>query len=471
MSSINDENEFKKCLEEIIEIIEKTTIEESSYTNETNVFNSNKIILDDLTNIINEKLKVSLDFLSPKSRQYFLDLFQDYNYSYEKGSFNETIKGYIIKQLLNDLSAIKDSFDAFQAAFNGNLPIVKHFIEKYPKYKDKSGIWGTTLLYSASRNNHIHIVKYLIEQGKCNVNAQNRQYYLENKQINPTSGSTPLHAACFYGHLNIVKYLIDNGADYFIQNDMKETPIYNGLLRDNIAEFFQNYLIFSYKYLTHLPPESTILSKYLLEMIYECGGSSVRSAINNQIEKKLKNSLTSVKADGDIKSSRIYFIDWQVESHIDLIKKSLENLISISMQKAHDDNYRIIAFPAIGCGHYKYPLQIVAQTMVNKAHQEQILHQISVSFIIQPTKNGIFNHFEKQINLLNQSKSMDFVSTIIQNSLIQIEKGDITKQKVNYILKSNFFIPLRGGVSGFPFPPGFRSRETGTHFRIYFNQF
>jgi hypothetical protein len=258
MSSINDENEFKKCLEEIIEIIEKTTIEESSYTNETNVFNSNKIILDDLTNIINEKLKVSLDFLSPKSRQYFLDLFQDYHYSYEKGSFNETIKGYIIKQLLNDLSAIKDSFDAFQAAFNGNLPIVKHFIEKYPKYKDKSGIWGTTLLYSASRNNHIHIVKYLIEQGKCNVNAKNRQYYLENKQINPTSGSTPLHAACFYGHLNIVKYLIDNGADYFIQNDMKETPIYNGLLRDNIAEFFQNYLIFSYKYLTHLPPESTI---------------------------------------------------------------------------------------------------------------------------------------------------------------------------------------------------------------------
>jgi hypothetical protein len=206
-------------------------------------------------------------------------------------------------------------------------------------------------------------------------------------------------------------------------------------------------------------------------MIYECGGSSVRSAINNQIEKKLKNSLTSVKADGDIKSSRIYFIDWQVESHIDLIKKSLENLISISMQKAHDDNYRTIAFPAIGCGHYKYPLQIVAQTMVNKAHQEQILHQISVSFIIQPTKYEIFNHFEKQINLLNQSTSMDFVSTIIQNSLIQIEKGDITKQKVNYILKSNFFIPLRGGVSGFPFPPGFRSRETGTHFRIYFNQF
>jgi len=174
-------------------------------------------------------------------------------------------------------------------------------------------------------------------------------------------------------------------------------------------------------------------------MIYECGGPSVRTAVNNQLEKNLKNSITSVKSDGDIKSKRIYFIYWQVESQIDLIKKSLENLISIAMQKAHDDNYRTIAFPAIGCGHYNYSLQLVAQTMVNKAHQEQILHKISVSFIIQSTKKDLFNYFDKQISLLNQSTSMDFISTTIQNSLIQIEKGDITKQKVNYIFIYNFY--------------------------------
>jgi hypothetical protein len=28
---------------------------------------------------------------------------------------------------------------------------------------------------------------------------------------------------------------------------------------------------------------------------------------------------------------------------------------------------------------------------------------------------------------------MNFISTNIQNSVIQIEKGDLTKQKVNYI--------------------------------------
>ena len=165
-------------------------------------------------------------------------------------------------------------------------------------------------------------------------------------------------------------------------------------------------------------------------MIYECGGSSIRTAVNNQLEKNFKNSLTSVKSDGDIKSKRIYFIYWQIESQIDLVKKSLEDLISISMQKAHNDNYRTIAFPAIGCGHYNYPTELVAQTMVNKAHQEQILHKVSVSFIIQETKKDIYHNFDKQIQLLNQSNSTDFVSTNIQNSLIQIEKGDLTKQKV-----------------------------------------
>ena len=172
-------------------------------------------------------------------------------------------------------------------------------------------------------------------------------------------------------------------------------------------------------------------SKYLLEMIYECGGKSVRNAVNNQLEQNLKNPLTSVKADGEIQSKSIYFVPWKTEANIELVLQSLEDLISISMQQAHNDNYRSIAFPAIGCGDYKYPVQVISQTMVNKAHQEQALYQISVSFLIQPTKKDLFDHFHKQINLLNSSKTKDFVSTPILNSFIQVEKGDLTKQKVN----------------------------------------
>jgi hypothetical protein len=172
-------------------------------------------------------------------------------------------------------------------------------------------------------------------------------------------------------------------------------------------------------------------SEHLLGMIYESGGLTVRTAINTQMQKMSKDSLVSVKSD------RIYFLQWEPKSQLDQITKSLQNLISISMQKAHDDKYNSIAFPAIGCGEYQYPLHIVAQTMINKSHQEQVLHKISISFIISPKKADVYQEFNKQIHLLNQSKSLDFVSTRIENSLIQIEKGDITKQNViSNLLKS-----------------------------------
>ncbi|CAF4386675.1 unnamed protein product, partial [Rotaria sp. Silwood2] len=188
--------------------------------------------------------------------------FSDYISDYSKGIFNETIKKYILKQLSHDLIGIIRSFDAFQASFDGNLSLVKQFVEIHPKYKDKSSIWDTTLLYSSSRNNYLDIVIYLIEQGKCYINVQNRKHnknFSRDMRLSPTSGSTALHAACYYGHIDIVKYLIVSGADYFIKNDAQETPISNGLLRNNIKEFFEDFLIFNYSNANRKIPEITIL--------------------------------------------------------------------------------------------------------------------------------------------------------------------------------------------------------------------
>ncbi|CAF3074459.1 unnamed protein product, partial [Rotaria sp. Silwood2] len=220
MSFETDENCLKKCLEEIIEIIETTNVEQSSYTNSRDKFDSNKQIMENLTIQINNKLKSLLNLLSLKYREYFLDFFSDYISDYSKGIFNETIKKYILKQLSHDLIGIIQSFDAFQASFDGNLSLVKQFVEIHPKYKDKSSIWDTTLLYSSSRNNYLDIVIYLIEQGKCYINVQNRKHnknFSRDMRLSPTSGSTALHAACYYGHIDIVKYLIVSGADYFIK--------------------------------------------------------------------------------------------------------------------------------------------------------------------------------------------------------------------------------------------------------------
>ncbi|CAF1487917.1 unnamed protein product, partial [Rotaria sp. Silwood1] len=124
--------------------------------------------------------------------------------------------------------------------------------QEYPTYKDKPGLWETTLLYSA-RSNHLDIVQYLICEAHCFVNAQNQRaasfalnISATDYTLRPTAASTALHGACYNNHLNIVKYLVEHGADYFIRNQAHETPIMNGEQYPDIKKFFQEYLILSY---------------------------------------------------------------------------------------------------------------------------------------------------------------------------------------------------------------------------------
>lgn len=179
-------------------------------------------------------------------------------------------------------------------------------------------------------------------------------------------------------------------------------------------------------------------SKHLLELIYSSGGSRVRNAVNQQLKHHWKSALTSVECDGDIQSKKIYFLHWEMKNDFESDRKSLEDLINISMKKASEENYRKIVYPAIGCGEYNYSPQLIAQTMIHKCHQQQSSHQISVSILIEPKRKDLLEHFQRQISLL--SSTTDFYSTNICNSVIQIEKGDINKQKViRFIWRRNLF--------------------------------
>ncbi|CAF1457971.1 unnamed protein product, partial [Didymodactylos carnosus] len=156
----------------------------------------------------------------------------------------------------HEVKGILASVDAYPAAFNGKLDVVKKFINDHPALKDKPGLWGTTLLYSSARNNHMEIVKYLIMGARCSVDAQNQRQLAfalhdtgvqqTDVSVSPTAASTALHGACFNGHLEIVEYLVLNGANYFLQNQAFETPIMNGEHQPRIKQFFQKYLILNY---------------------------------------------------------------------------------------------------------------------------------------------------------------------------------------------------------------------------------
>jgi hypothetical protein len=279
MSTTNDENQLKICLTKIIELVkaclqklqptkeqsqsqpqadteDDTLLKNSELNNNVYTFtlsNEENELLDTLTSDIQTTLNQHLAHLSQICLNYLLDFLHTYNYDREGREFTSPLTMGVLHSFNRELEGLLASAEAFQAAYNGDLKIVKMFLTQYPTYKDKPGLWETTLLYSAARNNHLAIVTYLIESAHCSVNAQNQRdvdFALNACSTDfipkPSAASTALHAACYNNHLDIVKYLVEHGADYFIQNQANETPIMNGEAYVDIKDYFEDYLIISY---------------------------------------------------------------------------------------------------------------------------------------------------------------------------------------------------------------------------------
>ncbi|CAF4117640.1 unnamed protein product [Rotaria magnacalcarata] len=267
-SEHNDEKSLKQCIQLMVDVISAKISSFGKKGNEQQV-------LHDLQKAIEKTfVEKANSSLSSQCRNYLSDMLNRYNYDAENQVFSTDFTRETVDRLLHDLQGILALIDAYQAAWDGNESIVKDFIEKYPTLIDKPGLYGTTLLYSAARNNHVNLVKYLIEIGKCSVNVQNKDYSERSKKssANAVVGSTALHAACYQGHLQIVKYLIQHGADYFITNAVSETPIDNGRTRADIQKFFTDFLLFTYSNDSNTIPHRSILEeiKHKQEYIIDC---------------------------------------------------------------------------------------------------------------------------------------------------------------------------------------------------------
>ncbi|CAF5061377.1 unnamed protein product, partial [Rotaria sp. Silwood1] len=99
-----------------------------------------------------------------------------------------------------------------------------------------------------------------------------------------------------------------------------------------------------------------------------------------------------------------------------------------------------------------------AKTLIEEAHQLGSLHPIAISFIIEPDRTDIYDEFKKQISLLDSSKPFEqleslertpeipTVSVPIGNGMIIVEKGNITRQKVDAIIGSPSSIALHNAI-------------------------
>ncbi|PWF94104.1 ankyrin repeat domain-containing protein [Spiroplasma poulsonii] len=135
----------------------------------------------------------------------------------EKKKIIDLIKNYR-EELIN--SVYKNNYTALAlAVLNNHIDIVKLLIENGAEINFGVTTWvnyvknaNSTPLILASQNGHTEIVKLLIENG-AEINHKNQ------------FGNTPLILASQNGHTEIVKLLIENGAKINHKNQFGNTPL------------------------------------------------------------------------------------------------------------------------------------------------------------------------------------------------------------------------------------------------------
>ena len=128
---------------------------------------------------------------------------------------------------------VRAAMDLYTAALVGEVEHLKVLLEQGVDKEKIFGDFGMTPLIIASRNGHLALVRYLVEQGADMENTDNHlwtpligasdsghlevvRYLLEqgaNRDKASIGGRTSLHCAAFYGHLETAKLLMEYGAD------------------------------------------------------------------------------------------------------------------------------------------------------------------------------------------------------------------------------------------------------------------
>ena len=111
------------------------------------------------------------------------------------------------------------------AAEHGHLDIVKYLVEELKCDVESSELYDLNSfspLHLASKNGYLDIVRYLIEK-----NAKLQCF-------GGKDADTPLHLAAHNNHLHVVKFLLDKWTGYsFVPNKNGKLPLYTALANDS----------------------------------------------------------------------------------------------------------------------------------------------------------------------------------------------------------------------------------------------
>ncbi|CAF1256157.1 unnamed protein product [Didymodactylos carnosus] len=159
-------------------------------------------------------------------------------------------------------------------------------------------------------------------------------------------------------------------------------------------------------------------SASLKRYIVKAAGVTIEESYNNEI-KSNPNALLISTPPGNLSCKRIFFVSWTPYTDETILRQSIIDFMSNSIQNAIAHNFKSIAFPAIGCGDYNCSIDIVVKTMVKEAKNQLTIRNVplQILFIIQPNKQNIYDEFCKQV-VSAESKSEDPPLNQITDSII-----------------------------------------------------
>ncbi|CAF1250021.1 unnamed protein product [Adineta steineri] len=145
------------------------------------------------------------------------------------------------------------------------------------------------------------------------------------------------------------------------------------------------------------------LSTTLRESVLKIGGDLIKYSFETEYKNNPTAPIISIAASGQLAAKTVYFLPWK--PNVDNIKccESIRKFVSNAMEKAANENYKSIAFPAVGCGQYGCSISLVAWTLVDEVYRQ----------------------------LTSEIKSL---SVAIGKGTVEVEIGDITTQKVDVII-------------------------------------
>ena len=130
-------------------------------------------------------------------------------------------------ELLLEKGACVDIKAASSAVEKGKLEVLQFLLDKNPVIVNHKGSDGRALIAVAARNDHLHIVRYLINKG-CDINCKDNY-----KQ-------TPLILAVLHEHTLVVRLLLENNADTSIK-DSKQKKAKNYANKEEIINILNDH--------------------------------------------------------------------------------------------------------------------------------------------------------------------------------------------------------------------------------------